>query len=333
MKARFPAILLLACTGSLISVTAVGQAADSDFQARCSTPGVVQCVGFDNSTDISPSTNLYPDGNGVMRGRLDTQTRASGNGSLVFELPPPPHAGANIAGGWSPRTSAGLGRLFGQNSTFYVQFRMRFSSDMLTNTWNGYWKTVIFHANQKSCGAIELATQRYYSTSMVTMYTDCGGRNMFTTTDGSRLTASPPLLLQQGDYRCEYGRINSNDCFYVPAEEWLTFYYKVTIGTWNQPNSMVEAWVARDGGGYKQFVRVPNLALDCNADSCTTSPGRDEGYNNLTFTPYMTGLSSTSGRAGVTSRVWYDELIVSTQPIPAPASGPAPRAPSDLRVN
>lgn len=320
---------------AMLIAFAVPEARADDFAARCAGAGVVKCVGFDNTTtDIVQGRNLYPDGNGVYRGRLDTATKASGGGSLRFDLPPPPHAGQNIAGGWLPQSNDGLGRLFGQNSTFYVQFRQRFSPEMLSNTWNGFWKTVIFHYNQRSCGSLELATQRHYGNPMVTMYTDCGGRNFFTTLDGSRLTSTPPLLLQQGDYRCEYGKINSNDCFFIPTDEWLTFYYKVTIGTWDQPNSMVEAWVAREGSSqYRQFIRIPNLSLSCNASSCTTSPGRDEGFNNLTFTPYMTGLPTSSGRAGVTSSVWYDELIVSTQPIPAPMSGPAPRAPSELRVN
>ena len=327
-------LVLLALLTTLLSFAFTESVAD-DFAFRCTGPGVVKCVGFDDTTtDIVQGRNLYPDGNGVYRGSLDTVTKASGSGALRFDLPPPPHAGQNIAGGWMPQSNDGLGRLFGQNSTFYVQFRQRFSPEMLSNNWNGYWKTVIFHHNQKSCGSIELATQRHYGNPMVTMYTDCGGRNFFTALDGSRLTNSPPLLLHQGDYRCEYGSINSNDCFFISTNEWLTFYYKVTVGTWDQPNSMVEAWVAREGSSqYRQFIRVPNLSLSCNASSCTTSPGRDEGYNNITFTPYMTGLPSNSGRAGVTSSVWYDELIVSTQPIPAPVSGPSPRAPVNLRVD
>src|SRR5262249_16836585 len=67
------------------------------------------------------------------------------------------------------------------------------------------------------------------------------------------------------------------------------------------------------------FVRVINFSLSCNTDPCTQLPGRDQGYNNITLTPYMTGLSPTSGKPGVTAQTWYDELIVSTQPIAVPA--------------
>lgn len=312
------------------------QTTDQDFNARCTAPGVIECVAFDNTTsDVARGVNTHPDGAGTYRALLDTTMKASGAGSLRFDLPPPPHSGANIAGSWSPTSDAGLGGTFGQNSTFYVQFRQRFSPEMLNNTWNSSWKTVIFHANQTTCGSLELATHNYSSTNLVNMYTDCGSRHMYSTLDGSRHTESTPLLLQQGDYKCQYGAMSASTCFYFTANEWLTFYYKIKIGTWDQPNSMIEAWVAREGSStYKQFIRVPNMALSCNIDPCSAAPGRDQGYNNLTFTPYMTGLGTNSGRAGVTARMWIDELIVSTQAIAAPggAASPRPNPPSSLRA-
>jgi hypothetical protein len=301
-------ILLLAIS------TARGQS-DADFQSRCSAPGVVKCIGFDNTTtDIVKNVNLWPDGNGIFRGDLDTSVKASGAGSLRFTLPPPPTAGQNIAGRWSPVTNDALGRLFGQNSTFYVQFRQRFSPDMLTNTWDSSWKTAIFHYNTQTCGSIELTTNNRYMSGLAMMYTDCGGRGLFTN------NGIPPYQLQQGDYNCWYGQENPTNCYYFTPNEWLTFYYEVHVGTWDQPNSSIKAWVAREGQGYQQFINMPNFMLSCNSDPCSSSPGNQQGYNNVTFTPYMTALSPTSGKAGVTSYTWYDELIVSTQPIAAPRS-------------
>jgi hypothetical protein len=330
MKYAFAATV--ASVASALALEAVAQSADDDFAARCSGPGVVRCVGFDNTTsDIVRGQNLHPDGGGAYRAGLDTATKASGTGALRFDLPPPPHAGANIAGSWSPLSNDGLGRLFGQNSTFYAQFRVRFSPEFLNNTWNATWKVVLFHYAQTTCGSIELTMDQNFD-RFPRMYTDCGATHMFATLDGSRHTEIPPLLIQQGDYRCEYGNVSTATCFAFVPDEWLTMYYKFTIGTWDQANSLVEAWVAREGEGYRQFIRVPNMRLSCNENSCTTSPGRDQGYNNLTFTPYMTGLSSSSGRAGVTSRIWYDELIVSTQPIAAPSSAPRPVPPPNFQV-
>jgi hypothetical protein len=246
---------------------------------------------------------------------------------LRFTLPPPPTVGANISGSWSPVSNDALGRLFGQNSTFYVQFRQRFSNDMLHNTWDSSWKTAIFHFNQQTCGSIELTTNNRYLSNLVNMYTDCGGRGMFTMLDGHTYTPDPPLLLQQGDYNCQYAAETPSTCFYFVPNEWLTFYYKIHVGTWDQPNSSIEAWVAREGGVYKKFINVQNFALSCNTDPCSQTPGSAQGYNNITFTPYMTALSPTSGLPGVTSYTWYDELIVSTQPIPAPGGTSTPPQP------
>jgi hypothetical protein len=308
--------------------------ADADFQARCNAPGVVKCIGFDNTTtDIVRNQNLWPAGNGQFYGALDTAVKASGGGALRFTLPPPPVAGANLAGSWSPSSNNALGQLFGENSTFYVQFRQRFSPEMLSNTWDSSWKTVLFHFNQQTCGSVEITTVNYYLSNRAAMYTDCGARGMYTKLDGQTWTNSTPLLIQQGDFSCQYSVWEN--CFLFVPNEWLTFYYKIHVGTWDQPNGSIEAWVAREGQPYKKFINVQNFALSCNTDPCSQSPGKTQGYNNLTFTPYMTGLSPNSGRAGVTSYTWYDELIVSTQPIASPAAGTspsmqAPNAPTNL---
>jgi hypothetical protein len=320
-----------------VGATAFAQVTpDQDFQARCAAAGVVKCVGFDNTTsDVSRGTNVYPDGQGTYRVALDTSVKASGGGSMRFDLPPPPHAGQNIAGSWSPSDNNGLGRLFGQNSTFYVQFRQRFSPEMLSQTWDSSWKTVIFHQNQLTCAQIELTTNNRYLSNLITMYTECGNRGMSTNIANTTYSGTPPYLMQQGTYACPYGQENTTNCLYFVPNEWLTFYYKIQIGTWDQNNSTIEAWVARQGSTtYKQFIRVPNFNLHCNTDPCSSSPGKDQGYNNLTFTPYMTGLSSSSGRAGVTSKTWYDELIVSTQPIAAPGGRSViPQPPTNVSAN
>ncbi len=327
-------LLFAIITMPIGALSAAGaQESEADFASRCSAPGVLRCIGFDNETsDIVRGDNLHPDGSGNYRAGLDASVKTSGGGSLRFDLPPPPHSGANLAGSWSPTSNDGLGQLFGQGSTFYVQFRQRFSSEMLNNTWDtpGF-KTVIFHQNQTTCGGIELATWNYYNSNIITMYTNCGSVHAWTTLDGSRHTESPPLLLQQGDFPCEYGQTSANTCLYIPANEWLTFYYKISVGTWDQPNSMIEAWITREGSStYQQFIRAPQMPISCNANSCGSSEGQSEGFNNLTFTPYMTGLSGNSGRSGVTAKTWIDELIVSTQPIAAPDSGPRPRSPTNL---
>lgn len=292
---------------------------DADFQARCSANGVVTCIGFDNTTtDIVQNVNLWPDGKGVFRGGLDTTIKTSGIGSLRFELPP--NANQNISGQWSPLLPPynGLGFSFGQNSTFYVQFRQRFSPEMLSNTsqWNSRWKQMIVYRGFSACGAMELTTVHYnwssYPQNFPIMYTDCGARSLNTNLDGQTYNHfNPPFLMQQGDFNCEYGNANANDCFYYPTNKWVTFYYKFAIGSWGQANSVIEAWYSVDGQPYKKWINVQNYTLNYNSSPSDT-------FNNISLLPYMTGLSPVNTPTAYT---WYDELIVSSQPIAVPGEG------------
>jgi len=290
---------------------------------------VVKCYAFDDAVnDFVHNVNVFPDAAGAFRAGMDGSVKASGAGSLRFDLPPPPHAGANISGSWTLQNDTLFGRTFSENSTFYIQFRQRLSPEMTSNSWNGStWKTVIFHYNNATCAAIELTSSNYYGSPLAQMNTDCGARGMYTTLDGLLWTASPPLLQQQGDFMlCAYGATTAANCFYWKPNDWTTVYYKIHIGTWDQPNSTIEVFAAVEGTTtYKQYIKVPNMRLSCNSDPCTAAPGKQQGYNNLTFTPYMTALGANDGPAGVTAHMWIDELIISTSPIPAPQAALAPR--------
>ena len=312
----------------------------SDFSTRCSAAGVVMCQGFDNTTtDIVRNVNLYPGDGGYWGGSLDTSTYASGSGSLKFTLPAG-RATSDISGSWN----GPLGGSFGEGSTFYVQFQQRLSPEMISNlpAWQSAvstsWKTILLHRTGSTCGQIEITTVPYIfgPKPAATMYTGCGAAGFYTDANGAQNLSGP--YLQQGasstsGYKCDFnnsvaGTGNGTGCFIYPSNKWLTFYYKIHIGTYGSTNSSVEAWVAMDGGAYKQFVNVKNARLDKDG------PPPADKYNEVTLTPYMTNLSSA---ASTTAYVWYDEFIVSTQPIVAPGGGggvsnPPPAAPTKLRV-
>jgi hypothetical protein len=299
----------------LLGISISAGAADADFARRCQTPGVLKCVGFDSSSEITPS--LLPAWDGVFRGTLDTTIKASGAGSLRFTIPP--FSQANSSGAWA----ASLGDNFGPGEAFYVQFRQRFSPEMLTTFFEPGtgWKQAIFHMASKTCASIELTTQNTWLYGFPQMYTDCGGRAFAVT------LSNGTILLQQGDYNCRYGATNSNDCSYYKSNQWMTFYYEVKLGNWGQSNSSIKAWVAYEGGSLKQFINMVNYRLDYNS-----SPS--DVYNYITLLTYHTSKSGSQNHP--TAYTWYDELIVSTQPIPAPGSAtdtvpPAP--PTSLRVN
>jgi len=309
---------------------------DEDFAARCAAAGVIRCYPFDNeTTDMVRGVSLGPDAYGVYRAGLDPDIKTSGAGSLRFVLPPPPHAGANIAGQWTGTyLNPVLVQTFGQNSTFYVQYRVRWSPEMMTNTWASSWKISIIHSTIQSCGPIEWTIGRYYATAMIAPNTHCGGKGPLTDTvtglwQDPKIRVEPYYNLQQGDYICKYTWAGDpNRCFFAHPNEWTTFYHEFHIGTWGVRNSQVKMYIQREGdSGYKKIIDVPDYAFDCATAPCNVAPGIYQGFNTVKFTPFMTGLPTTSGLPGVTSYVWYDELIVSTQPIAAPAARPASAGP------
>jgi hypothetical protein len=274
-----------------------------EFYLRCHSAGVLVCVGFDSPTDFVPAkwpgSGLYPAGDQVIRGSFDTTVKASGKGSLRFEIPS--HSGANAAGSWIQR----FGRNFGEGTTFYVQFRERFSPEMLKNHWGDTsWKQVIFHNAAATCASVELTTGQYYHDGFPIMYTECGGRGLYTN------SGTPPYLLEQGDYNCWYGQYNAKSCFMYPANAWVTFYYQVSLGHWGKPDSSINAWVALDGQGYRQWIRMPHFILR------NEHPGQD--YDSLTLLTYMTNKDASKDLP--TAYAWYDELIVSTEPIAPPTA-------------
>jgi len=272
-----------------------------DFVTRCHAHGVVACQGFDGPETFVPAkwpaSGIYPAADGIIRGTYDTSIKASGNGSLRFEIPP--FSPANAAGAWRQL----FGRNFGEGTTFYVQFRQRFSREFLKNNWGDTsWKQVIFHNGPATCADVELTTGQFYHDGFPIMYTDCGARGLVTN------NGVPPYQLEQGDYNCWYGNYNAKSCFMYPVDEWVTFYYRVSIGHWGKPDSEIDAFVALPATPYKQWVKMRNYVLK------NDHPGSD--YDTLDLLPYMTAKNDKVSLP--TAYTWYDELIISTEPISAP---------------
>lgn len=283
---------------------------------RCGAAGVLICEGFDSAAAFGPKTvkpdgtvkyqNLFPDGYGHYQGSIDHSIYASGGGSLHFHLPSP--GPANISGNWQKF----FPQRFSQNSTFYVQFRQRFSKTMLTNGYsfgNTDWKQVILYSDQSSCASVEITMANSWYRGFPQMYTQCGAR-------GFTVNLPPyDLLLEQGSsptvgYNCHYHSwVSTSVCADYKPDQWMTFYVMVHVGTWGQPNSTVKAWVGYQGQELKQFINMENYVLNYNS-----SPS--DGWNHIMLTPYMSHKDPTVTYPPADT--WYDELIVSTQPIAAP---------------
>jgi hypothetical protein len=159
-----------------------------------------------------------------------------------------------------------------------------------------------------------------------TMYGECGGTSLTTYVDG--LTPNPktntPYLIQQGftdsppttGYACHNydpkpGPPYTGHCFYLQPNTWYTFYWRIHVGSWGQPNSSVEAYIGPTGGQPKKFINAINWTFNPNNPP-------DSGFDTITLTQFMTNAQPNPHP---TASVWYDDLVISTEPI-SPAAAP-----------
>lgn len=327
ITATIAPFLLVAITiaAAVTSYPARAATADADFAARCA--GALVCEGFDNASTFVSSTGsegLHPSlDNGRIGGFQDTSIKASGTSALRFDIPANAPS-SDVAGQFTKNFS----RTFSQNSTFYVQWQQRFDSNMATFNWGGAsWKqAIMFDQNGSTCANIELTTVNYNGGGFPILYSECGNRAAWTdSTDISHwVPAAGGVLLEQGTttsngYNCQDGREspgsgNGVGCFKYPVDTWVTFYYEIHVGTWGSANSTLRAFVAVNGGPYREWVNVRDYTLGNDGNAAG-------GWSSIMLTPYMTGRNGSTSPA---SHTWYDELIISTLPIAAPGGLPAP---------
>jgi hypothetical protein len=323
--------------GALIAIFPVAHAQttstpDQDFQKRCSASGVLVCQGFDSASTFvySPSqvNGVYPpSGSTKVLAVQDTSVKLSGASSLRFDIPG--NSGADMAGNYS----TDFGARFAQNSKFYVQFAQRFDSNYTTVNWSSMntspKQMILYDGAGLTCAAFELTLVDYYSSNIPYVYSECGGRSVRTSLNNiSSFTTAVPYLYQQGTsttsgYNCEYnqetvGTGNGAGCLYYPANTWITFYLEVFVGTFGQANSTIHAYVATNGGAYRQFINVTDYTI--NKDTASSA------FSRILLSPYMTGKDASITHP--TAHTWFDELIISSQPIASPGTGGTPGAPS-----
>lgn len=332
-------LLLIAITivAAVASHPARAATADADFAARCNAPGVVLCKGLDTESELMTG-EIVQASDGTRQGFIDTAIKSSGAGSLKFKLRKGVRS-ANIGGAWS----TALGKTFNVGDTIYVQWRQRISTEYITNNKN-YWRSTVkqinIHGPNSTCQGAEFTTVQY--NNYPSMYTNCGDGFMTDVNTNALLSrCSDDCLIQQGSsltpspngngYNCHYqnqvpGIGDGNGCFYTPSNTWVTYYEKIHIGTFGGSNSAIDAYVAVNGGPYKQIQRVSGIHFNNN---------RDNNFQYIRLETYMTELERSGSAAPVDAYQWFDELIVSTQPIAAPggsSSVEAPASPKDLLV-
>jgi hypothetical protein len=304
-----PAVNELFAFGGAPSSANDADEAMKDFRARCTAPGVVYCQGFDNASGFMQNVNIFA--NGTYPTAFPKRDALIGRSGSSLRIDIPPKQGANS--GKFYLNFPGIGA---PDTDSYFQVATRISPEMISNFANPKaswptWKNHAFFNGNTSCTGMGVVTGLSSDGVIPIATANCGSNGFFTN------GGVPPYLMQQGDYKCPYRGENRKNCFYWPTDTWITFYYHVHLGPYNAvtdsyDNTAVEAWIAVDGQRYKQWVDISGWAMGANGQG---------KWDHVELYPYMTGKDETTTYP--TAHVWFDELIISKQPIAAPAVPPA----------
>jgi hypothetical protein len=300
-------------------------------------------VGFDSASDIAGGVGSN---SGILPGyavpALDGTVKASGASSLRFVVPA--NSGDNSSGSYWINFSQDLLTQFGENSEFYVQWRQRFSPEFVNTQFaggNGWKQTIIGEGDNpgctpsnsltkpnggfcaSSCTQLEIVTQNTYHRGISQMYHSCGVKDgMFESLDVVNGGGIHPQYATSSLTNCRYpGPYTTANCLLYKADQWMTFQVRVKIGTWYTNNgvyrrdSAIHLWIAEEG-------QASRLALE-------RDPGKGTGYDLVNLSPSITKYGkvwllpyNTNKNPSVTNPVaytWYDELIISRNPIADPA--------------
>lgn len=318
----------LAACGTVAAAAAAGP----DFQARCTQPGVVKCVGFDEPGAIAGRSG---DASGILTGAatpsIDTTVKASGSGSLKFTIPS--QSGANTSGSYFTNFANDLSVQFADGEEFFVQWRQRFSPELLATKYQGGggFKQVIVGTGDRpgriapSCSPLEVVLFNYAQEGVPVLYNSCTGSASHGPYDGfyqpfggsdfkiQNGRPAPYCLYSQGRTTPKSFFAPAGNCVGYAADEWMTFQIRIKPGArvGNEfIGSEVSLWIAREG-------KPSQLVVEWGPYNLTAGPpGEGQKFGKVWLLPYNTGKSSSQAHAP--AYTWYDELIVSRRKIQDP---------------
>jgi hypothetical protein len=189
------------------------------------------------------------------------------------------------------------------------------SPEMLNYDWTQAggegWKVFIVWGPipGQSCTGDQFVQENTNQTNVATAYVSCGSPGLYTN------NGNPPMDIEQGDYNCAYAgggaTYTGPNCFVYPSSTWMTEYWVVHIGTYGQPNTNFQAWIAPEGQPLKQFINLPNFTFGDPSDHTV-------GLQGIILQPYFSGANGSTTTPAAS--MWFDDLIISTQPIAAPTN-------------
>src|SRR5262249_60935895 len=115
---------------------------------RCAAAGILRCFSFDTDADFNFSIGGTNGAWGANYGYMppygtsdytritrDTAQKASGVSSLRFTIPS--NVGSDVAGAWFTNFTPDLSYQVGEGQEVYIQWRQRFSTELLATDYLG----------------------------------------------------------------------------------------------------------------------------------------------------------------------------------------------------
>jgi hypothetical protein len=352
------------------SFTFTVSSVNASFTEKCNQAGNLNCFGFDNGSGLyytwptgtvcdsafTGQTN-YPFGSSrsgpgntaavVQNGlcvypQIDTTNSHSGGGSLKFTIPS--NSSANSSGFFTElfkRNADGTFPVIAPGSSsgnvLYFQFYQKFDSNFLSTDFQclggtcGGWKQAIWYGNPPngaSASSLEVTMNDGYQRGVPQMYgqqgnDDYGVENIIGCTYGkaTSLGGSGSGFNSQPNFAAP---LNPN-CAHFVADQWMEFTGRIEVrGNPNDAASRVELWVNGQLVIDYGFARINWEGTDGN------------GLGQFQLTPYHT--NKDPNQAHPTGYTWYDDVVISTQPIPMingaiPTPDTTPPAMSNIGVS
>lgn len=334
---------------SSTTLSVIGPAPATDFETRCKQPGVIRCHGFEPGSRFNVNDGSYarnydsdyypPSGSTAVRMNLDSAQKASGASSLKAFIPA--KSPADSSGSFVVRFSDDGKTQLGLNEEFYVQWRQRFTAEMIRPfaserySQGTAWKQTIIGAGDTldtagnpskvsySCTILEMVSNSApitiagKETLRYGFYHSCG---YYFGMEYWFQPVNQIIMQHQGPPYCVYPNDPQGGCMLYYPDEWMTFQVHIKIGSrWaSGPNdsvadSKVEVWVARQG---KPSV----LVFDSSKSHPDGFPIINDAsllkYGKVWLTPYMSYRDDTI--AYQDAYTWYDDLIISRNKIADP---------------
>jgi Secretion system C-terminal sorting domain len=267
-------------------------AADSDFQNRCAAAGVVKCLNFDGRSGMALTGAAV----------IDTAVKASGGGSMRVDIAP-------TAGEAPGNATVAMGAAWGENSSLYMQWRQRFSPEMIDVNLGGEgFKQFVIYDGQPCGPNMEVAMLNQNFRGFPVFYAACGGSYFRKT-----LASGTYAHMWSGDTTiCTNS--NTAACLRYLPNQWMTFYYEQKIGTWGQANSRVSVWMAGENQPLRKFIDLQAYTFK--------SDNANSAYRALWIGPFSLGRVGNASYP--MAQTWIDEFIISNQPIAAPLTASSP---------